>query len=418
MNSMTSMICQSYGSINNQTALPSSATTMEPVSQADHFSQIFNTSVCQSSARAAQTDQKIATVVSTKLQEENQTSKSLSTISISSSSCAPRSNNLQQQEKMANWLVSAFQRQQNPSILAFDDLPTLQGKAWHYDKDSEFEFGIWLERALQWEKNDAAILTKVQKLAEQNEPSAQALLGLWYETGHGVYQNTSEALRLYCIAARLGEEFAQNKIKQIASKEAIELIISHAKADGCYELASNFFNGLGVPQDFSFAFRLFLAAAEKGAVGAQRLMGLWYELGGQDVKRDLGQAVRYYRLAAIRKDIYSIEQMNHYDQIETWKKAAEKADPEALLLLGKSYVDGSYIEYDFEKGKQLVELAAAKGNTNASLFLSTLNKTEPKSFDEAFQKRQQDGSYFLFQCYKWGILLPKNINMLNELKKD
>ena len=92
-------------------------------------------------------------------------------------------------------------------------------------------------------------------LAEGDDAGAQSMLGLMYDNGEGVPQDSSRAAQWYRAAAEQGEEYAQ------------------------LNLGFMYGNGEGIPQDFSKASRWFRAAAEQGNAKAQFNLGLMYAKG-------------------------------------------------------------------------------------------------------------------------------------------
>ena len=113
--------------------------------------------------------------------------------------------------------------------------------------------------------------------AEQGDAAAMSLLGYIYETGEGVPQNDTEAVRWFRMSAERGFALAQ-----------VSLGLMYA-------------NGRGVPQNDTEAVRWFRMSAERGFAKAQVKLGLMY-FTGRGVPRDDVEAVRLYRLAAEQGD--------------------------------------------------------------------------------------------------------------------
>ena len=81
---------------------------------------------------------------------------------------------------------------------------------------------------------------ELRYLAEQGEPRAQYDLGLLYDTGEGVPQDSREAMKWYQLAAAQGEERAQ------------------------YNLGLMYANGQGGPQDYVQGYYWISVAAAQG----------------------------------------------------------------------------------------------------------------------------------------------------------
>lgn len=68
------------------------------------------------------------------------------------------------------------------------------------------------------------------------------------------------------------------------------------------QLATQYFLGRGAPKDWKLAAKWYEAAAEGGDVGAQYIIGSFYEH-GDGVAQDLRRALRWYVLAAQQGDV-------------------------------------------------------------------------------------------------------------------
>ncbi|MGH6896894.1 MAG: trypsin-like peptidase domain-containing protein [Geminicoccaceae bacterium] len=114
--------------------------------------------------------------------------------------------------------------------------------------------------------------------AEAGNAIAQFNLGLMYDLGEGVPQDSAEAARWYHRAARQGDAPAQ------------------------YNLGVMYAHGEGVPQDDAEAVRWYRMAADQGHAKAQNNLGLMYE-NGRGVAQDHAEAMRWYRIAADNGDV-------------------------------------------------------------------------------------------------------------------
>ena len=116
-------------------------------------------------------------------------------------------------------------------------------------------------------------LTRV--LAEQGNAEAQFSLGVAYDTGQGVAQDSAEAARWYRLAA------------------------DHGHAEAQFNLGVMYDEGKGVPQDYAEAAQWFRLAADHGHAEAQFNLGVMYDE-GKGVPQDYAEAARWYQLAADR----------------------------------------------------------------------------------------------------------------------
>ena len=92
-----------------------------------------------------------------------------------------------------------------------------------------------------------------------------------------------------------------------------ELTLAHRKASAAAEsgdamaqwvLGFMYFNGEGVPQDYSEAAAWYRQAAEQGHANAQRNLG-WMYANGRGVPQNDAEAVAWYRQAAEQGDAQS-----------------------------------------------------------------------------------------------------------------
>jgi|ERR1039457_888716 TPR repeat protein len=105
---------------------------------------------------------------------------------------------------------------------------------------------------------------------------AQFRLGLLYEEGQGVPQDSAAAAEWWLKAAEQGHSWAQHK------------------------LAFAYLHGRGVPPNNEKAVDLFLHSAEQGLSESQFMLGCMYDL-GRGVPQEYSQAAFWYRKAAQSK---------------------------------------------------------------------------------------------------------------------
>ena len=125
------------------------------------------------------------------------------------------------------------------------------------------------------ESDDSAMdLNALMAKAEQNNPVAQCILALRYETGHGVKRNMRRAVQLLVAAADQHEASAQYRLALLYKEgrgveknlnEAALLFrqaADHNMPEAMYELGKLYHQGLGVPVDHRKALRLWGRAAQ------------------------------------------------------------------------------------------------------------------------------------------------------------
>lgn len=113
----------------------------------------------------------------------------------------------------------------------------------------------------------------IRSLAEQGDALAQGTLGVMYQEGQGVQQNSREAEKWFRKASEQGEVHSQ------------------------YVLGKLYDEGKGVPQDYQEAVKWYRKAAEQGLAAAQGDLGVMYEK-GQGVPQDAQEAAKWFHKAA------------------------------------------------------------------------------------------------------------------------
>lgn len=121
----------------------------------------------------------------------------------------------------------------------------------------------------------ATALSLLRPLAEQGNAAAQNYLGLLYDRGHGVPQDSGQAMTWYRKAAEGGSAEAQ------------------------YSLGAAHEFGFGAPRDEPQAASWYRKAAEQGFAEPQLSLGIMYDK-GRGVPRDVVQAYMWMTIAAAR----------------------------------------------------------------------------------------------------------------------
>jgi TPR repeat protein len=116
-------------------------------------------------------------------------------------------------------------------------------------------------------------LQRLLQAANRGDADAQNALGVAYDDGDGVAQDSARALEWYRKAAEQGHAAAQNNLAFM------------------YEV------GRGVSLDYDEALRWYRRSAEQGWPAAQVSLGLMYA-GAAGVERDFTEALTWFEIAA------------------------------------------------------------------------------------------------------------------------
>jgi TPR repeat protein len=230
-----------------------------------------------------------------------------------------------------------------------------------------------------------------QKGADRNDPDALCRMAFMFRHGFpGVPQQIPKAIKLYTLAADLGQSEAQSNLGTLYAK------------------------GIGVPQDKERAKELYYKAAMQGEKVAQSNMG-WHYFDRRFP--DYHEAEKWFRLAYSNGDIESAYSLGRvfrdqkmYPEAIEWfttatnagwtdaehdlgslycsmdppkyeeaaklfEKACKKNDPDAYHSLGVMYCEGWHFPCNIPKAKELFTKSAKLGCKHAA---SALMKLEMK----------------------------------------
>lgn len=147
-------------------------------------------------------------------------------------------------------------------------------------------------------------------LADQDNASAERLLGIMYVKGLGVSQDYAVGARWLRLAAEKGLPEAQNEVGVLLRQgqgverneaEAVKWFRRAADQGGLAvaqnNLADSYILGIGVAQDFDQAFKWYRIAADQNSAYAENVIGVAYEHGFH-IAQDDAEAFRWYRRAA------------------------------------------------------------------------------------------------------------------------
>ena len=148
------------------------------------------------------------------------------------------------------------------------------------------------------------------------------------------------AISVACIALTLpglslvwwmhrGKVVDWKRLSDLASECRVRAERGDVKAEE--KLASLYYHGRGVPQDYTEAIRWYRRAAEQGDAAGQLNLGLMY-YHGTGVPQDYGEAVRWYRKAAEQGDLRAQRSL---ESLANWSRPSIQSVelPTALLAL-------------------------------------------------------------------------------------
>ena len=139
-----------------------------------------------------------------------------------------------------------------------------------------------------------------------------------------------------------------------------------------FNLGVSYFNGQGVPQDYSKAVEWHRRAADQGHVGAQAALGELYGQ-GKGVVQDYSKAAVWLRRAADQGHKYAQFRLGYLyvegagvpqdfsKAIDWYRRAADQGHPSAQFNLGVLYITGKSVARDYVAAYTFISLAVANG---------------------------------------------------------
>lgn len=144
-----------------------------------------------------------------------------------------------------------------------------------------------------------------------------------------------------------------------------------------YKLATAYYHGRGVSQDYIEAAKCYRLAAEQGHVEAQNKLGAMYDQ-GQGVSQDYAEAAKWYRQAAEQGQLDAQNSLaKMYDQGEGvtqdpaeaakwYRQAAEQGHADAQNRLGEMYDQGQGLKPSKAEAVKWYRKAAKQGHAKAA----------------------------------------------------
>jgi TPR repeat protein len=234
----------------------------------------------------------------------------------------------------------------------------------------------------------------------------------------------------FVVAALASDPSAANS--QRATKPNLNELRAKAEAGDVnaeYQLIEMFFQGDGVPQDYTEAFKWSLKAAKQGISAAQYGVGLMYYY-GKGVPADKAEAAKWFRKAAEQNDARSEDwlgtmysngdgvEIDKSEALKWFRKAANQGDAIGQLQIGMRYAVGDGFTKDYNVAIKWLRKAANQGNAMGELWLGRMYNSGhgvPKDSTEAvkwFRKAADQGE--AYARYQLGLSdyvgdgVPKN----------
>jgi hypothetical protein len=226
--------------------------------------------------------------------------------------------------------------------------------------------------------------------AEAGDTAAQTLLGVLYETGHGLPRDARKAASWYQLAASGGNARAALRYglmllngigvpqDQSAAGDMFEIAAGAGIPEAVYNLAGLYRTGEGRPFDPDKAHELLKQAADFGDVDARFQLAQFYLDGPADIRDEtlaavwMGRAARQGHVGAQVR--YAILRFNgrgvapdEAEAADWFERAANAGNPVAMNRLARLYAFGRGREVDLEKAAGWHLAARALGISDLEL---------------------------------------------------
>ena len=249
-----------------------------------------------------------------------------------------------------------------------------------------------------------------REAAAKGDVQAQFNLGLAYHVGNGVARDPAEAEKWYLKAAEQGHKMAPKALQalrrsaqsaptaptaptaQPAQPAQTAPTAQPADEPGKEENVQGmrYFEGLDVRKDFGEAVKWFRKAAEKGNRFGQSNLAYCYE-SGQGVEKNLAEAAKWYRMAAeqgnadaqcalgrLYRNGEGVEK-NPEEAVKWFRKSAEQGDKDGQSWLAACYENGEGVAKDYAEAAKWYRKAADQGVKYAQEALARLSKKQAEA---------------------------------------
>ncbi len=188
-------------------------------------------------------------------------------------------------------------------------------------------------------------------------------------------ENIAQATKVIRLENLLSEEIKsfENPEDHVAHTiEQLKKAANQGNKEAQFQLGFDYYEGVGVKQDYKEAVYWFSKAAEQGNVDAQHNLGVMY-YNGEGVAQDYKAAVQWY------------------------SKAAQQGHADAQFNLGNMYREGQGVAQDYKAAEQWYSKAAQQGYAKAQTNLGLMYKKgqgvaqDYKAAVQWFSKAAQQG---------------------------
>ncbi len=198
------------------------------------------------------------------------------------------------------------------------------------DAESQYTLGRAYCSGRYVERDYSAAVRWFEKSAEQGNEDAMIFLGTCYIQGYGVEKNVWEGIKLWTMAADRDNKQAMIKLASLHYNGSYSFDVNYneafkwyIKADCKSRIGECYLYGRGVEQDYKMAVKYFIEADDRDMLGECYLHGWGVE---KNVKKT----------------------------VELWESISEHTNHTINDKLWHLYLDGNFIDPDYEKAFRLL----------------------------------------------------------------
>lgn len=237
-------------------------------------------------------------------------------------------------------------------------------------------------------------------------------VALFYNYGYFVKKDEAKAAEIFALAFP--------SIKELAEQN---------DPISCCIIGFYYFNGFYVLQDKAAAVRWYRKAARKGNIYAQYCLGNAY-FDGDGVQQDPSEAIKLYKNSAKRGCVFAQYNLaccyadgegvkkDNVEAVKWYKKAAEQGYAEAQYNLACCYADGEGVKVDKTEAVEWCKKAAERGLSEAQFNLGNcyrngdgVNEDRVEAINWYMRAAEQgcvDAQFVLGNCYRLGDMVKED----------
>ncbi len=256
-------------------------------------------------------------------------------------------------------------------------------------------------------------IEKLRPFVEQQNPTAQNLLGYCFENGYGIQKNGEYARRYYESAANNNNVLGRYNLARLCPDPEQAFAFFKQAADQGLSIAEDrvgscLLNGTGTAKDVVSASVYFWRAANQGNSGGEYHLGICY-LKGYGVDWNYNKALKLFKLCLDQGDPQGFYGLGLYDKIlncvdkgfKWFEEGAELENSDCLFELGNHYFSTNSPAFA-ERAFEYYERAADQGHPAAQCRVAALYTTGHRyNLKAAFKyyKMSADQGYVDAQYY-------------------